>query len=190
VEARISKLSFVLLDEPMQFTNQVLYFQSKSVLDVVRILVDTGKPDMILVGLLLVTFSVFFPLAKLTASFIYLYDFRGLRHARLVKFFALKSSKWSMADVFVVAMFMAYIGFNGVVNSELQAFADAGAPDMKILTTNGSALQLGYFLFLAFCIAGLITSSIFNRAFAAETLAKPEEKREPQPSAHPFPLGL
>ena len=162
VEARISKLSFVLLGEPMEFKDQVLYFQSKSVLDVVRVLAATGKADMIAVGLLLVTFSVFFPLAKLTASFLYLYDVAGLRKRALVKFFALKSSKWSMADVFVVAMFMAYIGFNGVVDSELQAFARGAAPDVSVLTTNGSSLQLGYFLFLAFCIAGLVTSSIFS----------------------------
>ncbi len=168
VEARITKLSFLLLGKPVEFSDQVLYFQSKSVLDVVRVLASTHKPDMILVAMLLVTFSVFFPLAKLTASFLYLYDVAGLRKRSLVEFFALKSSKWSMADVFVVAMFMAYIGFNGVVNSELQAFARAGAPDVTVLTTNGSALQLGYFLFLAFCIAGLATSSIFHRTLAVD----------------------
>ncbi len=168
VEARISRLSFVLLGEPIEFTDQVLYFQSKSVLEVVQVLTATGKPDMILVGLLLVTFSVFFPLAKLTSSLLYLYDVAGLRQRALVTFFALKSSKWSMADVFVVAMFMAYIGFNGVVNSELQAFAQAAAPEVTVLTTNGSSLQLGYFLFLAFCLAGLVTSSIFHASLAEQ----------------------
>ena len=143
VEARISRLSFVLLGEPVEFQDQVLYFQSKSVLDVVRVLTATGKPDMILVGGLLVTFSVFFPIAKLIASTIYLFDLAGLRKRALVRFFALKSSKWSMADVFVVAMFMAYIGFNGVVDSELKAFTRAAEPTISVLTTNGSSLSAG-----------------------------------------------
>jgi hypothetical protein len=34
MEAKISQMSFVLLGHPIHFENQVLYFQSKSILDV------------------------------------------------------------------------------------------------------------------------------------------------------------
>jgi acetyl-CoA carboxylase carboxyltransferase component len=159
VEARISELRFVLLEEPVVFTNQVLYFQSKSVVDVVRVLTSTGALDMMLVGILIMTFSVVFPLAKLVASFVYLHDLRGWRRAPLVRFFALKSGKWSMADVMVIAIFMAYIGFNGMISSQLSNFAQAAGGDVDILTTNGTSLQIGFFMFLAFCLASLVAST-------------------------------
>jgi hypothetical protein len=167
VEARISSLSFVLLGEPVEFTQQVLYFQSKSVTDVVLIMTRTGKIDMIVVGILIMTFSVIFPLLKLGASLIYLYAER-LRDNVLVRFFALKSAKWSMADVFVVAMFMAYIGFSGLIASQLSTFALAAKADVEILTTNGTSLQIGFFMFLAFCIAGLLTATLIERLMADE----------------------
>ncbi|MBK1650329.1 hypothetical protein, partial [Rhabdochromatium marinum] len=52
IEARITELSFVLLDQPVRFTDQVLYFQSKSLLDVVTLLARTGAADMLLVAVL------------------------------------------------------------------------------------------------------------------------------------------
>jgi hypothetical protein len=164
VEARISSLQFMLLGEPVKFDDQVLYFQSKSVLDVVRVLTSTGKVDMIAVGILVMTFSVVFPIAKLTASFVYLYDLRGLRRNKVIEFFTLKSAKWSMADVFVVAMFMAYIGFSGLIASQLSTFALAAKANVDVLTTNGTSLQIGFFMFLAFCIAGLATSTLIDAA--------------------------
>jgi len=171
VEARISSLQFMLLGEPVEFHDQVLYFQSKSVLDVVRVLTSTGKVDMVAVGILVMTFSVVFPIAKLIASFLYLYDPRGLRRNKLVEFFTLKSAKWSMADVFVVAMFMAYIGFAGLISSQLSTFALAARANVDVLTTNGTSLQIGFFMFLAFCIAGLVTSTLLGAAIHRETTA-------------------
>jgi hypothetical protein len=168
VQAQVAQLRFILLGEPVIFANQVLYFQSKSVLDMVHVLVATGKPDMILVGILITTFSVVFPLAKLLASLVYLYDPQGLRQSAITQFFALKSGKWSMADVFVVAMFMAYVGFNGVIANQLSEFSAAGGPSVDVLTTNGTSLQIGFFMFLAFCIANLVTSSLIDSAIQSD----------------------
>ena len=171
VEARISELRFVLLGEPVTFTDQILYFQSKSVLDVVRVLTSTGKPDMMLVGVLIMTFSVIFPLAKLLASFAYLYNPGGVRRSAFVQFFALKSGKWSMADVFVIAIFMAYVGFSGIIESQLSTFAAAaGTQDVKVLTTNGTSLQIGFFLFLSFCLASMLTSSLIDSTVNRNTV--------------------
>lgn len=163
VEARITELRFVLMQEPVVFADQVLYFQSKSVLDMVHILTATGALDMIVVGGLIMLFSVLFPLAKLAASLVYLYGREALRNNALIRFFALKSGKWSMADVMVVAIFMAYIGFNGIIASQLSGFAEASA-SVDVLTTNGTELEIGFFMFLAFCLSGLLTSSWMESA--------------------------
>jgi hypothetical protein len=166
LDARISSLSFQLQGEPVEFTDQVLFFQSKSIIDVVRLLIETRKPEMVIVGLMVLAFSVIFPIAKLLASAIYSYRVGGLQENGLVRFFALKSGKWSMADVLVVALFMAYIGFDGVISSQLSQLRGAAA-GMNVLTTNNTSLQAGFYLFLAFCIAGLLLSMALERSVAS-----------------------
>jgi hypothetical protein len=168
VEARIDELRLTLLGEPVTFTDQVLYFQSKSILDVVKVLVDTGAADMILVGVLITLFSLVFPTAKVIAGFLYYADVAGLRRNAVVYFFALRSGKWSMADVLVVAMLMAYIGFSGLISSQLRGMAGAGE-DLHLLTTDGTALQLGFFLFLAFVLSSLVLSSLLEARVGRRT---------------------
>jgi Paraquat-inducible protein A len=167
IDARIAELSFQLLGEPVVFRDQVLYFQSKSIFDVVAILARSGGADMVLVAFLVVLFSVCFPLLKVVAGFVYLADWRGLRRSGLVRFFALKSGKWSMADVLVIAIFMAYVGFSGLVTSQLQGIAGVGAA-VDILTTNGTALQPGFYLFLGFVLASLVLSHLLANSVEAE----------------------
>jgi UDP-N-acetylmuramyl pentapeptide phosphotransferase/UDP-N-acetylglucosamine-1-phosphate transferase len=67
-----------------------------------------------------------------------------------------------MADVMVVAFFMAYIGFNGVVGSQLKSIG-RNAQSFEIFTTNGTQLMGGFYLFLSFCISSLILSEILTR---------------------------
>jgi len=164
IEARITELRLQLLGEPVLFRDQVLYFQSKSVTDVVRVLAETGKPDLILVAFLVALFSVVFPVAKVAASYLYYRDVRGLRGSPLVRFFALKSGKWSMADVLVIAMFMAFVGFRGLVSDQLSQLSQTGG-NAEVLTTNGTLLQAGFYLFLAFTITSMVVSTLLDRRF-------------------------
>ncbi len=159
IDARIAELRFDLLGEPVVFTDQVLYYQSKSIFDVVAVLARSGSADMLLVAFLVVLFSVLFPLVKVAAGFVYLADWRGWRGSALVRFFALKSGKWSMADVLVIAIFMAYVGFSGLVASQLRSIGGSGGAG-DILTTNGTALQPGFYLFLGFVLASLVLSHL------------------------------
>lgn len=158
IEARISELSFQLLGEPVRFTDQVLYFQSKSLLEVVTLLARAGTADMLLVAGLLTLFSLVFPILKILASGVY---YAGARGSALIGFFALRSGKWSMADVLVVALFMAYIGFDGLISSQLQALAGSD-PGLKVLTTNGTRLGIGFYMFLSFVLGSLIISTLLD----------------------------
>lgn len=162
VEAQITEMKFMLLGHPVQFYNEVFYYQSKSVLDVVSILIANREIDMIIVGFLIMTFSVVFPAFKLLSSLVYIYAARWRRNP-VIDFFALKSSKWSMADVMVIAIFMAYIGFSGMIDSQMDLIAQgATSTGVDVLTTQGTSLQIGFFMFLAFCIASLIISSLIQ----------------------------
>ena len=167
IDARISELRFQLLGEPVVFADQVLYFQSKSIFDVVAVLARSGAADLALVAFLVVLFSVWFPLLKVAAGFVYLADWRGLRRSALVRFFALKSGKWSMADVLVIAIFMAYVGFSGLVASQLQQIGGLAA-GVDVLTTNATALQPGFYLFLGFVLTSLISSHLLGNSVVEE----------------------
>jgi uncharacterized paraquat-inducible protein A len=112
-------------------------------------------------------FSVVFPALKLAASVALVYRPDGLGRSKLVRFFALKSAKWSMADVMVIAILMAYVGFNGMISRQLEKIASGAATaGVDVLTTNGTALQPGYFMFLAFCLFGLLLSTLLDAELA------------------------
>ena len=162
MEAKISQMSLVLMGHPIQFESQVLYFQSKSILDVFWIMITHKDIQMKFVGVLLITFSIFFPLFKIVSSLGYYYNYRHARENPVIKFFVLKSGKWSMADVMVVAIFMAYIGFNGMIASQ---FAQLSSADqgLVIVTTNGTSLQPGYYLFLTYTMLALFLSGFLAR---------------------------
>jgi hypothetical protein len=162
MEAKITQMSFVLMGHAVHFENQILYFQSKSVLDVFWILITDKYIQMKLVGVLVITFSIFFPVLKILSSMLYYYNFRRAREHPFIKFFVLKSGKWSMADVMVVAIFMAYIGFNGIITSQLGELSSAGQ-EVVILATNGTALQPGYYLFLTYTLLALFLSGYLTR---------------------------
>ena len=67
-----------------------------------------------------------------------------------------------MADVMVVAIFMAYIGFNGIITSQFGQLSSTGQ-ELVILTTNGTSLQPGYYLFLTYTLLALFLSGFLTR---------------------------
>lgn len=161
VDARIRSLDFVLLGEHVTFKDQVLFFQSKSIMDVVMVLISQSGIDSILVGVLILVFSILFPVVKLSSTGIHLLGNKKLAENGVIKYFAFQSGKWSMADVIVIAILMAYIGLNGLLEGQLQAL-NIKNDSLTILTTNNTALQPGYIIFISFVLYGLILSTILK----------------------------
>lgn len=157
LDARLKEMDFQLVGSTVSFPDEVLFFQSKSILSVVRILIETGKIDMLIVGILILCFSIFFPLAKLVSGIIYLYSNNEIKNNKVIGFFAFRSGKWSMADVTVVAIMMAYIGLNGVLASQLSNL-NVRSASLTSITTNNTTLQPGYIIFVGFVIYGLFLS--------------------------------
>ena len=75
---------------------------------------------------------------------------------------AFKSGKWSIADVTVVAIFMAFIGFKGILDQQL-SLLNVRTSIINSITTNLTSMQPGFLLFLAFVCYGLILSEILKR---------------------------
>lgn len=156
IDARISRMEFELMGESIVFIDQVLYFKSKSILEVVWVMITNKKVDVMAVGILVFSFSVLFPVSKLLGSIAYIYS-EKLKNNPVIKFLVFKTAKWSMADVMVVAIFMAYIGFTGIISEQLTSLENI-ALNVDIMTTNASSLQIGFFLFTAFAVLSLMVS--------------------------------
>ena len=162
IDARFQQVNFQLIGEEITFNDQVIFFQSKSILQVIGILFETGKLDSYLVGILILAFSIIFPVAKLISTQIYLAGNKKLRKNKVLKFFAFKSGKWSMADVYVIAIFMAYIGFQGILNHQLSNL-NMETDALVSISTNKTSLQPGFILFIGFVLFSLILSTILNK---------------------------
>lgn len=171
IDARIGSMEFTLLGESISFEDQILYYKSKSIVEMSQIMLTQEKFQVMVVGILVLIFSVIFPVSKLVSS-LFLISKRSLRQNRIVNFLVFKSGKWSMADVMVVAIFMAYIGFSGIISSQLNQIEKI-SPNLNILTTNNSELQNGFYFFLGFVILGISISQKIMDQFKSN---EPEEK--------------
>lgn len=156
IDARISEMSFSFLNEIILFKDQVLFYKSKSIYEVVTLMMSQHKFDLIAVGSLIFLFSVLFPITKLISSIAYLSN-KKLKESKLIQFFIFKTGKWSMADVFVIAIIMAFIGFEGIVTDQLSHLKNA-YESVDILTTNNSSVLFGFFSFTAFVIVSIAIS--------------------------------
>ena len=161
IDARIASMDFHLLGQDVSFKNQVLFFQSKSIVDVVHILIQTGKLDAMIVGVLILIFSIIFPITKLLSTGIYMLDKRRWAKNKVIHYFAFDSGKWSMADVLVIAILMTFIGFNGIVNNTLSDLnLDNGT--ITSITTNNTSMQPGYIIFIGFVVYSFTLSYILK----------------------------
>lgn len=162
IDARFKEVSLLLIGEEISFKNQIIFFESKSILDVVSILIETRKFDSVLVGVLVLVFSIILPIAKLLSTQIYLAGSARLRSNSIINFFAFKSGKWSMADVYVIAIFMAYIGFKGILDNQL-SLLNVQSESLASITTNKTSLQPGFIIFIGFVLYNLVLSVILKK---------------------------
>jgi len=179
IDARISSMDFHLLGQDVSFKNQVLFFQSKSIVEVVRVLINTGKIDSMIVGVLILVFSIIFPITKLLSTGFYMLNKRKWAKNKVIHFFAFDSGKWSMADVLVIAILMTYIGFNGIVNSTLSDL-NMNNGTITSITTNNTSIQPGYIIFIGFVLYGLTLSSILKNITHLKHIIIFGKKKVPQ----------
>jgi hypothetical protein len=158
VEVRVTKIDATLLGTPIEFQDQSLYYRSKTVLEVFHTLIHMGRPEMTVVGVLVILFSVVFPTLKMLALVASVFRPALLRTNSIVKVLAFELSKWSMADVMVLAIFMSFVAFNGVISGALDGLRTL--PDIRqvLIPTNASKILPGYYLFIGFCISSIVLS--------------------------------
>ena len=161
LDARLNEFTISLVGEKIEFDEQVLYFESKSILGVTKTLWDGAGIDLKIVAILIFLFSVAFPFLKLLLSVLYVFWDKAA-HSKLVQYILFYLGKWSMADVFVIALFMAYIGFYGLVTSQLSGIS-SNQTGYAVETLNYTKLGPGVLFFTSYVVLSVITSIIINK---------------------------
>ena len=131
-------------------TDIQVYEQTRSILGSVRRLYEVGSP---VPATLILLFSVIVPVTKaaLVAWAVFLKD-DELRRRTLS--FVLSIAKWSMADVFVVALFIAYLA------AQASSGPTTGGPPLLKFDANFGA---GFYWFAAYCLFSLATQQFTHR---------------------------
>lgn len=138
----------------------VVYEQTRSIVGAVRRLYEVGSP---LPATLILLFSVIVPLGKgaLVAWAVFMTRDRARRRTlALVEAVA----KWSMADVFVVALFITYLA------AQASTVAADSAGSTPALVAFEAYLGWGFYWFTAYCLFSLATQQFTSRRAAAGRL--------------------
>ena len=142
-----------------QFEGQV-YQRTRSILGAVRGLFDSGN---YLVSFLILLFSIIVPVSKGSMLLGSIYASQQRVRERLVKIVDL-IGKWSMADVFVIGVFLAFLATeNQVQENRFQVEALGAQLEVGIVTRVTSTLGPGFYFFLGYCIFSLFWTQVLKQ---------------------------
>lgn len=131
-------------------------------LSLLQTIQELWQDDRILVAALIFSFSICIPVTK----FILLTIAYLKKHSNLeIKIYAFisKIGKWSMADVFVVAIFLAVLSTNHAETAAQQQLSVFGFKlDFIVSSETLSALGPGFYYFTAYCLLSLLGTAISN----------------------------
>ena len=129
-----------------QLEGQVeIYRKHRSILGTVQDLMQSGN---LLVGLLIVTFSVIIPTLKLLAQAVLIFT-QGSTAIILTRVID-AIGKWSMADVFVVAIIVSYLAGNA-------------KDQMGELIVMHAQLEIGFWFFTGYCLFAIASNLLMSR---------------------------
>ncbi|WP_281213676.1 paraquat-inducible protein A [Shewanella insulae] len=129
-----------------QLEGQVeIYRKHRSILGTVQDLMQSGN---LLVGTLIATFSVIIPTLKLLAQAVLVFT-RGSTANLLMRFID-AIGKWSMADVFVVAIIVSYLAGNA-------------EDQMGELIIMHAQLEIGFWFFTGYCLFAIASNMLMTK---------------------------
>ncbi len=152
-----SPLSFLVngyqYDHSVVFEGRMYYyFQSKSIDSIIDLLF---KDKNYTVGMAILCFSFIFPLFKILLTFLLVYSNRIRRNPAFNMILTI-IGKWSMADIFVAAIFLAYFSFHNM-NTGIQTASES---------------LIGLDFFLGYAVISIIASILVWAATKKETKLK------------------
>jgi ABC-type sugar transport system permease subunit len=135
-----------LIDAGVAKFENTVFSESRSIIETSRHLWAREK---YLVSLLIFIFSVILPLAKNLLFFRVIHNPLYRRGRKLISLI----SKWSMVDVFVIALFLAFLATDGQGHIKThQATVFGMRLNIKVLAQMSAELKIGFYFFLSHCL--------------------------------------
>lgn len=133
-------------------------------LSLLQTIQELWQDERLLVAILIFSFSLCIPVIK----FILLslaYAKKNSRFEATIYNFIGKIGKWSMADVFVVAIFLAVLSTNHAETATQQQLSVFGFKlDFIVSSETLSALGPGFYYFTAYCLLSLLGTAISSHS--------------------------
>ena len=133
-------------------------------LSIITTVKELWEDQRLLVAALIFAFSICIPLLK-TLLLCIAYFTKSLQvEKRLIKFVG-AIGKWSMADVFVIAIFLAIMSTNHAETSNSEQLSVFGFKiAFEVSTQTLSAAGEGFYYFTAYCVLSLIGTQLASSA--------------------------
>ncbi|WP_426357931.1 paraquat-inducible protein A [Pseudocolwellia sp. HL-MZ19] len=144
-----SNLSSTLIDKELSLVNTIQ---------------ELFLDDRILVGLLILIFSICIPVLKTIMVSVAFLKREQIIEKKIINFVA-SIGKWSMADVFVIAIFLAVLSTNHAETTNAQQLALFGFKlNLNISSETLSFVGQGFYYFTAYCLLSLIGTHLYQSA--------------------------
>lgn len=137
-----------------------VFAQTRSIVGTVRRLYEVGSP---VPATLILLFSVVVPFAKAALVAWAAFMPVGTRRRRTLAFVE-TIAKWSMADVFVVALFIVYLA----AQATTRPAAEESGPALIAFTARFGP---GFYWFAAYCVFSLASQQVTTRLARSEAVA-------------------
>jgi hypothetical protein len=121
------------------------YSKTRSIAGTVKELFRSGSG---FVGFLVMLFSIIIPVTKILLMLVAAY-FRDSKNNRKAFLISSVISKWSMADVFVIAIVVAFMAAN--------------ASNMGGLLNMDARFEFGFYFFLGYCTFSILSTQVITR---------------------------
>lgn len=136
-----------------------LFKTSNSILNTVQ---DLFMHDNRFVACMIFLFSVIVPVVKGVIILAVFFSENSLMRKKLFAFVK-AIGKWSMCDVFIVAIFLAYFSTKSHMRGTTHETYILGFPiDVNVLIKMNAQLEIGFYCFLTYCILSLIALQLYK----------------------------
>jgi hypothetical protein len=139
---------------------------------------ELWNDDRLLVSALIFAFSVLIPILKTALVAVAYWKRNSHLESKIMKFIE-SIGKWSMADVFVVAIFLAILSTNHASTEnvqQLQIFAFK--LDIVISSETLSNVGVGFYYFTGYCLLSLIGTQIYMSNWRSRALKTSEHEKD------------
>lgn len=133
--------------------------QTRSILGTIQ---DLFAQNRTIAGSLILIFSVVFPIIKGILIIYSLLTPKNLLRQKIYKVISV-IGKWSMADVFVVAIFLSYLSTTGDSTRQMHEIKVFGMViPLEVATNVVSDIGTGFWCFLGYCLLSLLAVTVWQ----------------------------